>query len=74
MDRVNSVGRLNSGTKKLTDVEVLKDLRSRYELFRFDNHLGLTLDSTNTSPPETAKKILAFLEGHRPAAYSGEGA
>ena len=41
---------------------MLRDIRSRCELFRFADGPYLTVDSTNISPLELATKVLAFLE------------
>lgn len=62
LERIANPDRVNGGTTKLTDAQVLKGLRSRCELFRFDSCPGLVLDSTNIAPLETAKKILAFVQ------------
>ncbi len=60
LERVANPDRVNSGTGKLTDIELLKVLHSTYELFRFSCP-GLTVDSTSTSPEATATQILAFV-------------
>jgi len=54
--------RVNSKTGKLTDTQVLRDICSRCELFRFADGPHLTVDSTSTSPLELATRVLAFLE------------
>jgi len=59
--RVATLDRINSGTKKLTDTQLLKDFHSRCKLFRFDHCSGLTIDTTNMSPQEAAVKMLAFI-------------
>jgi len=61
LERVDNAERLSSGTTKLTDVEVLRDLRANYELFRFDTCPGVDLDSTSVPPSVTARKILEAL-------------
>ncbi|KAK4158063.1 hypothetical protein C8A00DRAFT_11133 [Chaetomidium leptoderma] len=61
LERVASPDRLGSGTNKLTDPQVLGDLRSRCELYQFDGGcLGLTVDSTSLIPSEVAAKIVEF--------------
>lgn len=72
LERVASIDRLNRGTKKLTDVQVLGDLSSRCELFRFDDCPGLTVDSTNAPPVETAPEILTFLQNDHSFLGSGQ--
>ena len=59
--RIAASERINSGTKKLTDPQILRDFRSRYELFQFDGCPGLTLDTTNTAPKEVARELLKFV-------------
>jgi hypothetical protein len=58
--RVASPDRLGSGTTKLTDLRVLRDLRSRCELYRFGGCPGLTVDSTSLTPSEAAAEIVEF--------------
>lgn len=65
LKRVNTIERIDSGTKKLTNVELVKNLRWKCDLFRFDDCPGLTLDSTGASPLEIASKILDFVESSR---------
>ena len=60
LERVDNIDRVKGGTGKLTDGEVLRDLRSRCELFRFESS-ELTIDSTNASPSEIARETLASL-------------
>ncbi|KAJ4270335.1 hypothetical protein NW762_002014 [Fusarium torreyae] len=62
IQRIASSDRINSGTTKLTDVELLRDMRSRCELFRFSDHPGLAVDSTEAPPSETASKILDMIK------------
>ncbi|KAF4450972.1 hypothetical protein F53441_5963 [Fusarium austroafricanum] len=58
IQRIASRGRIDSGTTKLIDADVLRDIRSRCQLFHFDGHPGLTVDSTVAPPLEIAGKIL----------------
>lgn len=60
--RIASLERVNSSTKKLTDPELLRDFRSRCELFQFEDCSGLTLDTTNTAPKEVARELLQFVK------------
>ncbi|KAH8812079.1 hypothetical protein F5884DRAFT_855386 [Xylogone sp. PMI_703] len=62
LERIGTLDRVNSGTTKLTDIRVLKDMCSRCELFCFDDRTGLTIDSTHVPPLETARNILVFLQ------------
>ncbi|KAF5019625.1 hypothetical protein F66182_8371 [Fusarium sp. NRRL 66182] len=62
LERIASSDRINSGTTKLIDAEVLRDMRSRCQLFRFDGHPDLTVDSTVAPPLETAGKILDMIK------------
>ena len=48
-------------TGKLTDVELLRDFRTRCQLLEFGDCGGLTIDTTNISPEEAAERILAFV-------------
>jgi hypothetical protein len=64
LQRVAHPDRVNSKTGKLTDIQVLKDIRSRCELFRFADGPHLTVDSTSMSPLEQATKVLAVLENN----------
>ncbi|KAK4151039.1 hypothetical protein C8A00DRAFT_36346 [Chaetomidium leptoderma] len=60
LERVASPDRLGSGTNKLTNPQVLGDLRSRCELYQFDSCPGLTVDSTSLAPSAVAAKIVEF--------------
>ena len=62
LKRATSLDRANGGTTKLTDMEVLSDLRSRCELFRFENYPSLTIDVTTMSPVEAATKIFTHIK------------
>ncbi|KAK2758672.1 hypothetical protein FQN54_003362 [Arachnomyces sp. PD_36] len=62
VQRIASLERVDSGTKKLTDAQQLQALRGRCELFRFDECPSFTVDSTHLPPLEAAAKILAFLK------------
>lgn len=62
LERVMDPGRVNSGTTKLTDIDILKQLRSSCELARFSQCHSLTLDSSNMPPLEAAAKLLAFVD------------
>ena len=63
----NGNGNGNGGTKtggKLTDVDLLRDFRSRCQLFQFDGGdcgSGWTIDTTDISPEEAAERILAVV-------------
>jgi len=59
--RITSLERATSGTKKLLSGEVLKDMRSRCELFCFDVPEAFKIDTTRLAPTEAAMKILAFI-------------
>lgn len=60
--RVNSLDRVNGRTGKLTDVETLREMRERCELYRFAQPFEFTVDTTNSAPDEVAENILDFLE------------
>ncbi|KAI4661104.1 uncharacterized protein J4E79_004914 [Alternaria viburni] len=60
--RVAAAGRVDGGTKKLTDPERLRGFRERCDIFRFDGCDGLSLDTTDSTPEEVAREILRFLE------------
>lgn len=62
IERIASLDRINSGTTKLIDADVLRDMRLRCRLFRFDGHPSLTVDSTVAPPLETARKILDMIK------------
>lgn len=63
IERIASTDRVNSGTIKLIDADVLKDIRSRCQLFFFDGLAGLVVDSTKAPPLETAQKIVDMIKG-----------
>lgn len=60
LERIATQERIDSGTTKLADAQVLGDIRSRYELFVFECRLGLSIDTTDLEPLEAASKILDF--------------
>lgn len=55
--RITSPQRKNSGTTKLLDPDVLADMRSGCQLFRFDGVEDITCDVTSTGQEETAKAL-----------------
>jgi hypothetical protein len=59
--RIASPERVNSGTTKLVNYDLLQDWYDKYELVRFAEFEGLDLDSTDITPLEAASKILAFV-------------
>jgi hypothetical protein len=59
--RIVSPERVNSGTTKLVDCDLLQDWHDKHELVRFAEFEGLDLNSTNLSPLEAATKVLAFV-------------
>ncbi|KAI1009812.1 hypothetical protein LB504_003191 [Fusarium proliferatum] len=65
IERVDNPERVASGTTKLLDQELLRDMRGRCELFRFQGYPGLMIDSTEKTALENAKKILDTVEGWR---------
>ncbi|KAJ5109954.1 hypothetical protein N7532_002599 [Penicillium argentinense] len=65
LERVSTLERIDSGTKKLTNAQLVKHLRGKCDLFRFDDCPGLELDTTNAPPLEIASKILDFVENSR---------
>lgn len=62
LQRVTSLERVDSGTTKLISCDVLKDLRSRCELFSFDAPERLRVDVTNLPPREAAMRILGHIK------------
>ncbi|KAI9788408.1 MAG: hypothetical protein M1816_006933 [Peltula sp. TS41687] len=60
--RVATAERVSSGTGKLLSREVLQDIRSRCDLFRFGDGEELTIDVTDASPTEAAQRILAHID------------
>ncbi|KAG4287508.1 hypothetical protein FPRO06_05160 [Fusarium proliferatum] len=67
IQRVDNAERVASGTTKLLDQDLLRDMRERCELFRFQGYPGLMIDSTEKTALENAKKILDTVEGWRDA-------
>ncbi|KAF5633590.1 hypothetical protein F52700_6044 [Fusarium sp. NRRL 52700] len=63
--RVDNAERVASGTTKLLDQELLRNMRKRCELFRFQGYPGLMIDSTEKTALENARKILDTVEGWR---------
>ena len=55
--RITSLQRRSSGTTKLLNPEVLAEMRSRCQLFRFDGVEGITSDVTNMGPEEAAEAL-----------------
>lgn len=59
IERAMSRDRMSGTTTKLTDAALLRDMRSRYKLFEFDDQDGSTwIDTTNKEPEGVAKMIL----------------
>lgn len=59
IERAMSRDRMSGTTTKLTDAALLRDMRSRYKLFEFDDQDGSTwIDNTNKEPEGVAKMIL----------------
>jgi hypothetical protein len=67
IQRVDNAEKVASGTTKLLGQELLRDMRRRRELFRFQGCPGLMIDSTKKTALENAKKILDKVEGWRDA-------
>ncbi|KAF5974408.1 hypothetical protein FCOIX_8293 [Fusarium coicis] len=67
IQRVDNAERVASGTTKLLDQELLRDMRRRCELFRFQGYPGLMIDSTEKTALDNAKTILDTVEGWRDA-------
>ncbi|TXC00695.1 hypothetical protein FocTR4_00008194 [Fusarium oxysporum f. sp. cubense] len=67
IERVDHTERVASGTTKLLDQCLLRDMRGRCELFKFQGYPGLMIDSTEKTALENAKKILDTVEGWRDA-------
>jgi len=63
--------RAASGTTKLMDVELLRSMRSRVGLFRFDSVDGLTLDVSRLSPGQAARGVKAYLDERQQAGPAG---
>lgn len=60
--RLTSPGRGGEANRKLTDVKVLKDYRSREGIYKFEKDDEIVLDVTSTPAEETAAKIAEFVE------------
>jgi hypothetical protein len=60
--RVESLDRVTSGMKKLVSCDILKNLLSESELFRFRGYEGLTLDVTKLPPTAAASRILTYID------------
>jgi hypothetical protein len=60
--RVAGIDRAKSGTKKLTSCEVVRDIRSRCELFSFGYPDCFRIDVTHLLPIDAASKILAHIK------------
>ncbi|KAF2705964.1 hypothetical protein K504DRAFT_439369 [Pleomassaria siparia CBS 279.74] len=56
--RITSPQRGGTETTKLSSPEVLAEMRSRCQLFRFDGVESITLDVTNMGPEEAAKALI----------------
>jgi len=55
--RITDIQRGNSGTTKLLSPEILTEMRSRCQLFRFDSVRGITSDVTSMGPEEAAEAL-----------------
>ena len=60
LKRVRGSERVDSGTGKIVDQDLIHSLRDTCELARLEHAPGLTLDSTDTSPSDIAACIVAF--------------
>ncbi|KAH7164801.1 hypothetical protein DER46DRAFT_576130 [Fusarium sp. MPI-SDFR-AT-0072] len=67
IEQVDNAERVASGTTKLLDQNLLRDMRGRCDLFWFQGYPGLMIDSTEKMALENAKKILDTVEGWRDA-------
>ncbi|KAF2122451.1 hypothetical protein BDV96DRAFT_592987 [Lophiotrema nucula] len=65
VQRICSDDRAHSGTTKLLDPKILVDLRSRFEIFRFDIPEELCLNITSKEPEEVARAIVKWLTSWR---------
>ncbi|KAF7535035.1 hypothetical protein G7054_g5733 [Neopestalotiopsis clavispora] len=57
LDRLCSKERVDSGTTKLLDRDLLQTFRSSTAIYRFHDCTGFSIDVTNISPEEAASKI-----------------
>ena len=62
--RITSPQRGISGTTKLLSPEILAEIRSRCQLFRFDGVKGITSDITNMAPEEAAETLAREVVEH----------
>ncbi|KAI3585297.1 hypothetical protein IWW34DRAFT_816276 [Fusarium oxysporum f. sp. albedinis] len=67
IERVDHAERVASGTTKLLDQCLLRDMKGRCELFKFQGYPGLMIDLTEKTALENAKKMLDTVEGWRHA-------
>ncbi|KAJ0293187.1 hypothetical protein Brms1b_003411 [Colletotrichum noveboracense] len=60
--RVTRSGRGGAANGKLTDVNILKDIRQEEQMFRFGGDLELELDVTELTPEQAAYKIFEHVK------------
>ncbi|KAI8223927.1 hypothetical protein K4K54_005693 [Colletotrichum sp. SAR 10_86] len=60
--RVTGSGRGGAANGKLTDVNILKDIRQEEQMFRFGGDLELELDVTELTPEQAAYKIFEHVK------------
>jgi hypothetical protein len=54
--------RQNDGTTKLTDINILRQIRMQEDIFSFGGPLELTLDVSRMSPDVAAREIVEFVK------------
>jgi hypothetical protein len=54
--------RQNDGTTKLTDINILRQIRMQEDIFSFGGPLELTLDVSRMSPDVAAREIVEFIK------------
>lgn len=62
MQSVERVEMVSKGKGKLTDPTILRDMRGRGEIFRFECAEQLELDVSDLQPEEAAKRIAKHVE------------
>ncbi|CAH0046196.1 unnamed protein product [Clonostachys solani] len=63
--RATSHERLQGGTTKLTDAKIIRDIRSRCKIFRFEagDRQPCSIDTTTLTPADAASKIIEYCQG-----------
>ncbi len=63
--RLQAPGRGGQANTKLTDERILLDIRQHEDIYHFGGDMELEIDTTESSPSETARRIFDFIRQHQ---------